>query len=272
MSYTTPDYVYDKIGVDIDSISSAQMTRILSEADAEVDRIIGTTCDPKTKIELFDGDNNNYLYLKYIPLMQISSLEIDDTAITISKVKKYNYGQIVLLSSAEQAYFYRNTSGQPNVRIKYTYGWLKETTTQDETQSANVAGTSQTVSVSDGSQFTTNDYVRIVGFDGYDEITKITNVSSNDLTCTLTVPHETGSQVTKLEVPQEVRLLAGVVAAIMGALYMVGSTYTFATSYQTPDYSVTKGVPYPHFNTNMQAWVRERDFLMKQIPKWPVVE
>jgi len=66
-------------------------------------------------------------------------------------------------------------------------------------------------------------------------------------------------------VPLLVRDLTAVLAAIRCASYMIGGTYTFATSYSIPDLSVTKGVPYPHFNTALEKLTKRRDWLVDQI-------
>ncbi|MCF7861201.1 hypothetical protein K9M79_03060 [Candidatus Woesearchaeota archaeon] len=272
MAYTTEDYVYDKVGVTTDQISSAQMTRILEAADAEVDRIIKTTCEPHTTVEILNGNNLNYIYLKNLPLLSVSALEIEDTEISISKIRFYkNPAKICLLTNSEQTQFYTDTSLK-NIRVKYSYGWLEETTTNTLTTGAEVAGSAVEIGVTagGGANFTVNDWVRIVGFDGNEEVAKVTAQGDNSITCDLVLGHEAGTTIIKLQVPPIVKQLAGVIAAIMSATYMMGNTYTFATGYSVPDYSVQKGVPYPHFNRNMEVWVKERDFLMSQIPEWPV--
>ena len=53
MAYTTADYVYDKVGITVNEIDPTQMSRILEQADAEVDRIMNTTSNPKTTIACF---------------------------------------------------------------------------------------------------------------------------------------------------------------------------------------------------------------------------
>ena len=271
-NYATRQLVFDKVGVDNTVISDDQMDRILVLADAEVDRIISSTCVPKTRIEVRDGDNQALMYIRNVPLMKVIQLEIDDTAITIDKITFRTNGEIRLNSDAEQVFFFTPT-GFPrafnNVRIKYQYGWLEETDiTSDITVDA-VAGLSSTVTVADGSLFAIDDFVKIVGFDGFEEQAKITAIATNDLTIDLVSPHEIGSLVTKLEVPPMVVQLAAVLGAIMAALFQMGATFTFATSYQTPDYQVSKGVPYPHFQKVLDASVQERDFIMTQLPRWP---
>ena len=68
-------------------------------------------------------------------------------------------------------------------------------------------------------------------------------------------------------VPAIVKNLCATIAAVAIANYMIGSTYTFATSYSMPDLSVTKGVPYPHFDRALSALTKQRDYLEKQVVK-----
>jgi hypothetical protein len=66
-------------------------------------------------------------------------------------------------------------------------------------------------------------------------------------------------------VDEVVRDLTATSAAIILATYMIGGTYTFATSYSVPDMSVSKGVPYPHFNTAIIKLEEKRKWLMANI-------
>lgn len=66
-------------------------------------------------------------------------------------------------------------------------------------------------------------------------------------------------------IPLIVKQLTEVIAGLMIADYMIGNTYTFATSYTMPEMSVVKGVPYPHFAKAVEVLKAKRDFLLKQI-------
>jgi len=65
--------------------------------------------------------------------------------------------------------------------------------------------------------------------------------------------------------PILVRDLCSVIAGMMTAMNMIGGTYTFATNYSIPDLSVSKGVPYPHFDRALSAMKNKRDWLIVQI-------
>ena len=60
-------------------------------------------------------------------------------------------------------------------------------------------------------------------------------------------------------VPDIISAYCAVQAAIYAGQYMIGSTYTIATSYSHPDISVTKGVPYPHFDRALSAIQKKAD-------------
>ncbi len=272
--YTTSEFVYDKIGVTSEIIPQPQMNRLLELADAEVDRIISSTCVPKTRIETRDGNNSTIMYIRNSPLMKVIRIRIDGVDLDMADVVFREFGEIRLLNTADKIFFFRNTAfprAFNNVRIQYLYGWLEETSTQSDSVGDATAGTASTITVGagDGALFEAGKFVRIVGFDGNEERGKVISVSTDTLTIDLVYDHEDGSTVTLLEVPPMVKQLAGIIATIMGALFQIGSTYTFATSYQTPDYSVVKGVPYPHFQKVLDAAVAERDFIMTQLPRWP---
>lgn len=68
-------------------------------------------------------------------------------------------------------------------------------------------------------------------------------------------------------VPSIVEKYCAILAAIYCAEYMIGSTYTFATSYSHPDISISKGVPYPHFEKVFNSLVKKRDWYEKEILK-----
>jgi hypothetical protein len=104
--------------------------------------------------------------------------------------------------------------------------------------------------------------------DGKEEWSQIKDVdkATNVITCDLQFDHEEGSLIIEGRVPLIIQKLTSVIGAIMAGVYMIGSTYTFATSYSIPDHSVTKGVPYPHFVKVLDELLKERDKLISQLP------
>jgi hypothetical protein len=268
IEYCTKEDILQKIGVTEIEIDSNHLKSILEEAQKEVDRLLKTTCNPKTKIEIFDGNNKNIMYLRRLPLMSVKKLRISDEDISIEEIRFNEHGAVKLLNSAGKNYFISALS--PNISIQYVYGWLEEEEERIIAESVE-SGTTQ-IELDDVKLLSVGDWVLIAGMDGYQEWTKIDAIDKDlkKITCDIVYPHEANSLVYKGAVPQIVRKLTGVIGGIMGSLYMIGSTYTFATSYSIPDHSVTKGVPYPHFSKNLDDLTKERDFLLKQIPEFPV--
>lgn len=73
--------------------------------------------------------------------------------------------------------------------------------------------------------------------------------------------------------PIIIKKLTAIIAAITTAEYMVGNTYTFATSYSIPELSVTKGVPYPHFEKLINQLTKQSEKMIANIkaivqPAW----
>jgi hypothetical protein len=268
MIYCTIDDILQKVGVTAEEIEPTHLKRIEEESENEVDRLIKTTCDPKTNIITRDGNNKNCLYLTQLPLMSVKKVNISDTEISTDKMRFNPSGAVRLLTNAEMNYFI--TDIKPNISIKYIYGWLEELG-QYETQEAVEKGDSW-IELDSLKDLEVNKWIRITGMDGYDEWTKIEDIDKdeNKIKCNLIYPHEKGSLILRGEVPDLIRKLTSVIGAIMGALFMVGSTYTFATSYSIPDHSVTKGVPHPHFSKVLDDLTKERNYLLTQIPEFPV--
>ena len=116
-----------------------------------------------------------------------------------------------------------------------------------------------------------NEYVQIEGSDGNLEVVKINSVNLTDSTInvTLYLDHEDNSILSKMRFPRIVKDLANTLAAIKAGTYYIGSTTDIASSFNVPDYSITKGSPYQHAKENLEKNIAQRDFLLKQIVPWP---
>jgi len=86
----------------------------------------------------------------------------------------------------------------------------------------------------------------------------------------LNVSHEAGSIISRVDYPDEVKTLATWIGAIFVSEYMIGNTYTFATSVTQAEYSTTFGVPYTHFRDVLKNAQQERDKLLDNIGQWAV--
>jgi len=73
------------------------------------------------KDETVDGNGEKFIFTEYVPLHNLISLEIDDTAVTASNVYTYKDKSMLYLGdSAEVSIFMANEPQQVN--IKYVYG------------------------------------------------------------------------------------------------------------------------------------------------------
>lgn len=268
VNYCTNEEILDKVGVTTSEINTNTLNRIAKEATAEVDRIIKTTCNPKINIEIINGNDKSQVYLRKLPVLTIKNVKVGDINIDLEDVRFNKSGNVTLLNTADKNYF--NSSTSPNVAIKYFYGWLEEgdyETIQDDV----VSGDDIVIELGNVENLYTNNWVRIVGLDGFEEWTKIKSVDkvNKTITCDIVYYHEAESIVVKGEIPDIIVKLASVIGGIMGALNMIGSTYTFATSYSVPDHSVTKGVPYPHFAKVLDDLTKQRDEILKNLIPYP---
>jgi hypothetical protein len=144
------------------------------------------------KDETFDGDGTETYYTQYYPLLNVLSLTIDSTSITLGGTYTYIYyseGMLKLGEDAEKTTFQDDKPQLCNV--KYFYGIYP--------------------------------------------------------------------------IPEIIKKLTAVVAGLMVGSYMIGKTYTFATSYSIPEMSITKGVPYPHFEKVVNELAKQRDYLVERI-------
>jgi hypothetical protein len=268
MAYTTAQLILDKIGVLEADVGATNLSNIIIDAQAEVDRILKTTCEPKQEIKTFVGNGKDTYYLTNVPVMTIKAVFIDSESLDMEDVRFNREGAVTLLRSGTQTAFY--SALEPNCSIRYYYAWLEDTT--QYTTSGNVlAGTDITVTLDTKVGLTAGNWLRIIGTDGHEEWTKIKTVHSTNptITCDLVYSHSSGSIAYLGAVPRIVQKLAAVVGAIMGAVYMVGSTYDFATGYTIPDFSIQKGEPYPAFLRVIDDLIKERDFLIGQIVPFP---
>ena len=82
------------------------------------------------KSEVYDGNNKNFMYLRFQPLVQLDALTVDDTSVTTSTVYKYkDTGKIQLSTDSEVTLFTPDTTSTHKqiVEITYWYGVTAET-------------------------------------------------------------------------------------------------------------------------------------------------
>jgi len=269
MSYgVTADEVRLEVGIGTGDISDDDMATIISQAETETDRLLHTTFIPKRIIERkFPEGEPNRIMLRKTPVTRVLNIQIGGTAGTWVDTSKTILdpitGKLTLTANAEKTYF-NSVEDKGNI-IDYEYGKLEETDTETETTAYVGTGDGITISVGSSTSLSAGDYVKIVsGTEANPEITKILSVGTGTFSANVSWTHPSGSRVIKMQVPEDAKMLTRILAGIMSALHMIGHTYTFATSYSIPEKSVTKGVPYPHFEKVLNTLVSKRDYILKK--------
>lgn len=239
--------VRTKSGIDAGLISDADFLELIEDAEYRAESDINTSCIPVTKIEFSDGTETNRIRLLKNPVIKVRSVNINDTDITTDYVKvDKNSGILWLQSNAEKFYTPYSNVKTDLVRVKYDYGLLDATSTQVDISSDVSAGSSVTLSVSDSSGFSVDDYVEIMGMDGKREVFKVSSVPNGVslVADVLSQDHESGSVLTLQQTPNVFLNLVKIIASLMGVARVVGQSFDEITGYSLGDMSVQKGEPY----------------------------
>jgi len=277
----TRDNLQRITGILPNDISGVRLDEMILEAEAEAERVTNTVFLPKERIDYFDAQYNrvgtwsNMIFVQKKPITQLREILIgineDDptgaTSVLPKNVRIYDQsGKLLLGPDAEETRF-RSARGQ-NIAIRYTYARMDETATETNLNGATVESDDTALVVDDATGIAIGDFIKIESMDGRHETVKVKTISP--ITADTKFPHLDNSRVVKMEVPLLAKKLVEVLGGIMVALHMVGNTYTFNTSYSIGEKSVTKGVPYPHFEKVINRLTEERDELIKKL-KIPIV-
>ena len=259
MTYITADDVRRASGAPTSLISDTLIDGAITIVEKEMERWMNTAFKPTVRIEHRDGNSLPRLFTLKNPLLSVRALTLNtSTSITPSYLNwEKSSGKVELSNDAEAGNF---TSGQNNTFIKYLYGLMEESSTNTLTTAASTAGTTVSLTVSDESDFADKDWVEIYGMDGNQEVAQI---SGDPTTNTIVVDqlvqaHESGSSIVKLQIPYYIKRFMEIEAAIYVAIYAIGGTYTFNTSYSLGELTVNKGEPYPQWREVIQRMINER--------------
>jgi hypothetical protein len=245
MTYTTTSKVRTACGIESGEISDADVALLITDAEKEVDRLMNTTYDPKTVIERMDSDlgvSPERFFVSHFPILRIIELKIDQTSVSPKYLKIYRGGKIEITEDAEKTQMSNDL--QDNI-IKYSYADFEISSTSTETTNAVTEADDVSISVSDSTGIITGNYVQIEGMDGYSEIALVSNVADGThITASISLPHESGSIVTKMEIPQIIVRLTDVITSLMLVARLVGSSYDEIVGYDLDGLHVQKGEPY----------------------------
>ena len=267
MTYITVAEVRRTCGISSSDINDTDVTAIIAEVEDQTPRFLNTKFTPTEQIDFLDGNDTNRIFVKHNPLLKVKAMKVDGTSVTINdNIIVHKSGEIRL----------DNTNGNPEVSkylskinstvVKYLYGWVEETSTSTTSTADASAGSAVAITVSSESGFSDNDWVEIIGMDGNREIAQVTGTASNEITVDeLVFDHESGSNITKMDVPETIKRLMRIVASISMVARIVGESADDTTGYTLGELSVQKGEPYTQWRETATQLIKERDEIMKRI-------
>ena len=271
MTYLSIADVRRASGAPSSLISDSLITSAIEIVEKDVERWMNTKFTPTLKIDIVDGSGMPWIFAKKNPILAVRKLITNDTDISVDKVfVNKQSGQIELSTDAETSTFINK---KQTVKLKYLYALMHESDSDSTSSAATTAGTSVNMEVADSGDFAQNDWVEIYSTDGNREAAKISSIpdSTHIVLDELVESHESGSIVVKLEIPYTIKRYMEIEAGIYIALMAIGSTYTFNTTYGLGDFNVTKGVPYPHFTSQVEKLLKEREMRRKTIRIRPCI-
>lgn len=264
MTYITATNVRDASGVPTSLITDTQLTAFISNVESEMARWMNTAFVPTLKIDVLDGTGLNYFFTGKNPLLAVRELNTNDTDISVSSLNVYKEsGKVELGISSETSTF---ISKSRDIKVKYLFGMLEESSTSTTSSAATTAGSSVAISVLDETGFSEDDWVEVIGMDGNVEVAQVESTASDTITVNkLVFSHESGSTVVLLQIPIFIKRYMEIEAAICCAINAIGATYTFNASYNLGELSVVKGVPYVHWEASTRKLIIERDMRQSRI-------
>ena len=264
----TAEEVRDKSGVPTSQMDDTQIERLISDVTSLTYSHFEINETPTDTIEYKRIYDLNKIRTSKLYIMTVKKITVNDSE---KEIDQYTYNENLGKIQPNREYYRYSLfpKDEPyRVKIKYSYAFLLPNGTTDELQTATVAGTSVQLTVTDKTKFSVNDYVRVKGFDGYNEVAKVTAIDDTLQKITvdkLFYSHEAESLIEVVELPNIVKEYIIYETAVAVANNTIGSTYTFNTTIQAEGMSATKGVPYPHWEKNYNNNVQQRTRCEKQI-------
>jgi len=252
-------------GIAATEISDVDVGLMIVDAEAKIPRFFNTYFKPTEVIEINDGEGTSRHHLEKNPVLGVRALKIDGTTVDPDDLElQKESGYIFLGTGAEVPTF---SSKRNSVVVKYVYGSVIHSQTVSTTSSAaTIAGTGVSVSVASETGFAENDWVEILGMDGYREAAKITATGVGSITLDqLVLTHESGSSIVKLEVEHIFIELMNTVCAIACVARIIGQSYTDIVGYTLAEMHVQKGEPYTQWRETANQLIRQRDDIMSRI-------
>lgn len=259
MTYITADDVRRASGAPTSLITDTLINAAIVIIEAEMKRWMNTAFVPTVRIDHLRGNGIHRMFTMKNPLLSVRALTVNDSTTVTPAYLDWTKesGKVILNNSAESSVF---TQGENNTFIKYLYGLLEESTTNTTLSTATTAGSTVSMTVGSISGFADEDWVEIYGMDGKQEVAQITGTPGAGIIIVdqLVQTHAADSVIVKLQIPYYIKRYMEIEAAIYVAVYAIGGTYTFNTSYSIGDLTVNKGEPYPQWREVIQRMINER--------------
>jgi len=272
-NYITADEVREASGAPTTLISDSEINGFIDFVEPEMERWLNTRFEPTETIMRLDGTGSNRFFVERNPLLSVRDLYSDDNQEDVSTLEIYfDSGKVSLGTDSDSSIFVEK---QNSIVCKYIYGMVIEdfSITAMANTNAETAATSVTIEVPSTTGFTNGDWIKISGMDGNQEVCKITAlVADTSITVDeIVFDHEASSRIVKMIIPDYIRRYMVIEAAIAVAINAIGATYTFNASYNLPELSVVKGVPYTHWRESYDKLIKERKMRKDRIKPRPLI-
>ena len=272
MTFIEIDDVRYSSGAPVSLISNAAIEHAINIVEAETAKKMNTKFKPTRRVDIKDGTGNNRFFTDKNPVLKILSCKSDDTDILPTYIDVSRSSGMCRLNEDSDTHTF--IAKQNSLRVAYLFGHLEaDDDNRTTTNGAVTAGTSVVISVDDAGTIALNDWIEIMGTDGYREVAQVTAVNVNDLTVDLlNFDHEDESVLYKIQIPYVIKRFMELEASIYVGINAIGATYTFNASYALGDLSVVKGVPYTHWRESVARCIQERESLRKSIkPRFAIL-
>lgn len=256
-------------GILSSEINDADTTELIEDVEYQIERYYNTVFTPAIEYEVQDGTDKETLFTKKSPLLAVRSVKNDGTALTISDLNFSRSGRIRLGQDSSISNF---TDKEQKVILKYLHGRVTHSGVGNQLNGAISKGTSVTATVDDGTVYSVNDYVEIYGDDGFKEVTKITGISTNDLTLDeISYGHSDDSLVKVVDIPSLFKRLMKICVSLAMVARFVGQSYDDIVGYTMGNFSVQKGEPYTQLRETALQLVNEKNEIMKRLNNTPTI-
>ena len=270
--YATVAEVRRICGIKATEINDTDVGKMIVDAEAKIPRFFNTAFKPTERIEINDGEGTSRHHLEKNPVLAVRALKIDGTTVDPAYLElQKESGYIFLGTGADVPTF---SSKRNSVVCKYLHGSVIHSKTVSTTSSAaTTAGTEVSVSVVASASFAENDWVEILGMDGYREAAQISSVTDGTTIVLdqLVQTHESGSTIVKLEIDHVFVELMNTVCGIACVARIIGQSYTDIVGYTLAEMHVQKGEPYTQWRETANQLIRQREELMSRISIRPAI-